>query len=296
VARYRGGVSATDLPGGNQTIPLVHDGRDRPYLLHVPLQSVPAGGWPLVLELHGRGIDPIRFDRMTGFIAMADEAGFVVVAPSAVGEIWNDGRDQHAAEHGAPDDVRYLDAVLDDTLARLPIDERRVYAVGMSNGASMAGRFAGERSERIAALAQVAGTAPNVISDSRRRTRPVAVLQIHGSADPYWLYEGGDGGGLRKRVLLGAHKPTVGVDDWARFWVQANGASGNPDTVVVSEDTTARIWHGAGPSSDVVFYRIDGGGHTWPGGPPLPRLLFGRTSTSFNATRVIWDFFASHAR
>lgn len=289
-------MSATELPAGSHTISLVHDGRERPYLLHVPPQPAPAGGWPLVLELHGRGIDAIRFDRMTGFTALSDEAGFVVVAPSAVDEIWNDGRDQLAAEHRAPDDVLYLDAVLYDAIGRLPIDERRVYAVGMSNGASMAGRLACERSERIAAFAQVAATVPNVISDSCRPSRPVAVLQIHGSADPYWRYEGGDGGGLRKRVLLRAHWPTVGVDDWARFWLQANGASENPEMLIVSEDTRARIWHGPEPSSDVIFYRIDGGGHTWPGATPLPRFLFGRTSTTFNATSVVWDFFASHGR
>ena len=49
--------------------------------------------------------------------------------------------------------------------------------------------------------------------------------------------------------------------------------------------------------SDVVFYRIEGGGHTWPGSQPvLPRFLFGRTSQAFDATRVIWTFLAAHVR
>jgi poly(3-hydroxybutyrate) depolymerase len=61
-------------------------------------------------------------------------------------------------------------------------------------------------------------------------------------------------------------------------------------------DTTIRTWHGPSPASDVSFYRIDGGGHTWPGSHlTLPAFLFGRTSRTFDATRLIWEFFATHA-
>jgi polyhydroxybutyrate depolymerase len=274
-----------------------HEGRDRPLQLHVP-PTAPAEGWPLVLELHGRGIDAARFDQMTGFIPLADEAGFVLVAPTAVDEMWNDGRDPEAAEHGAPDDVRYLAAVLDGVAARLPIDRGRVYVVGMSNGASMAGRLVCELTERFAAVAQVAGTAEVDIAAGCRPDRPVPILQIHGTDDPYWPYDGGVGERLRSRVVLrqGRHA-VVGVDAWARFWIVANGASGDPVAGTIAADTSARSWHGPTPASDVVFYRIESGGHTWPGGNLfLPRFLFGRTTQTFSATRAIWAFFSAHAR
>jgi poly(3-hydroxybutyrate) depolymerase len=73
----------------SRTVPLSHGGRERPYILHVP-ETAPAGRPPLLLELHGRGIDPIMFDRMTGFRALADIAGFVVAMPSPIDEIWSD--------------------------------------------------------------------------------------------------------------------------------------------------------------------------------------------------------------
>jgi len=103
---------------------------------------------PLVVELHGRGIDAETFDRMTGFGALAHEEGFALALPNAVGEIWNDGRDE-APEGRRRDDVGYLTAVIDDAIARVPADPGRVYVVGMSNGAAMAGRLACELAGRI---------------------------------------------------------------------------------------------------------------------------------------------------
>lgn len=162
-------------------------GRDRPYYLRVPAVLVEPA--PVVVELHGRGIDPRRFDALTGFSALADEVGFVLALPAAVGEIWNDGRDPLRVE--CPDDVAYLGAVIDDVCSRGRVDGGRVYLVGMSNGAAMAGRFALECADRIAGIGQVAGTAAASVAASTRPSRPVAVIQIHGSGDEVAPYPGG---------------------------------------------------------------------------------------------------------
>jgi polyhydroxybutyrate depolymerase len=285
-------------PAGRDTIELTYDGTDRPYLLQVPPSSAGARGLaPLVMELHGRGIDALAFDRMTGFGALADEAGFALALPSAVGEIWNDGRD--AAPAGQrPDDVGYLAAVIDDAAVRTPIDTRRIYVVGMSNGAVMAGRLACELAERIAGIAQVAGTAGAGVAANCHPVRPVPILSIHGTADDVAPYEGGRRHSLRSRVLIRrAAGNSVGLDDWARFWVATNGALEAPDVGSLLPDVTIRTWRGASPASDVVFYRVEGGGHTWPGSRfTLPAFLFGRTTRTFDATRVSWEFLASHAR
>jgi poly(3-hydroxybutyrate) depolymerase len=44
-----------------------------------------------------------------------------------------------------------------------------------------------------------------------------------------------------------------------------------------------------------AFYTLADGGHSWPGGEPVPKV-FGPTSTSLNATNKIWKFFISHER
>ena len=252
---------------------------------------------PLLVELHGRGIDPVMFDRWTGFTALADEAGFVLAMPSAIGETWNDGRYPERMRDD-PDDVGYLLAVIDDACARLPIDRQRVYVVGMSNGATMAGRLACEHPERVAAFAQVAGTAAVEVAARCRPAIPVPILEVHGTGDDAAPYAGGRRRGLRMRLLIRqAAGPCLGVDEWARVWVGTNHAQDGPVVTTLAPDTTVRRWRGDSPASDVVFYRIDGGGHTWPGNPqPLPRFLFGRTSDTFAATKVIWEFLSAHAR
>ena len=295
--RVRGDApSSTSLPAGSHTVSLRHDGHERPYLLHVP-PAAPAERAPLLLELHGRGIDAVSFDRWTGFRHLADEAGFVVALPSAVGEIWNDGRYPELVRDG-PDDVAYLVALIEDACARLPIDVGRIYVVGMSNGATMAARLVCEHAGRIAAFAQVAGTAAVGVAATSRSACPVPLLQVHGTGDDFAPYGGGRRHGLRARLVLRhAAGPSIGVDDWARLWVAANEAHEGPRIETLPPDTTVRRWRGTSSASDVVFYRVDGGGHTWPGNrQPLPRLLFGRKSRAFDATKVIWDFLAAHRR
>jgi polyhydroxybutyrate depolymerase len=274
--------------------PLRHDGRDRPYRVHAPAgRTDPA---PLLVELHGRGVDAVRFDRLTGFGALAEEAGFVLALPSAVEEIWNDGRDPQRAD--GPDDVSYLRAVIDDVRRRYPIDSRRVYLVGMSNGAAMAGRFACAHPERLAAFAQVAGTAAASIVAAATPGQTLPILEIHGSADEVAPYTGGIRRRLRARLLIRRpFGPSVGVDQWAKFWVDTNSAAPQPELTRLPPDTTIRTWRDAQGVPVVVFYRVSGGGHTWPRSRiPLPRLLFGRTTTTFDATRTIWQFLAGHSR
>ena len=281
------------LAAGRHTIPLPHDGTERPYLIQIPERS--PDRVPLVLQLHGRGIEAQRFDQLTGFGALADQAGFALAMPNAIGEIWNDGRDA-APEGMRPNDVGYLTAVIEDALVRAAIDANRIYVVGMSNGAAMTARLACESTARIAAIAQVAGTAGVSVAAAWRPARAIPILNIHGSADNIAPYPGGVRRGLMGRVIIRrAAAASIGVDAWARFWATANGAAEGPAETTLPPDTTIRTWRGPTPASDVVFYRIEGGGHTWPGGRiTLPAFIFGRASRTFDAASVIWEFFSAH--
>jgi polyhydroxybutyrate depolymerase len=153
---------------------------------------------PLVVQLHGRGIDALRFDWWTGLSGLADAADFVLAMPQAVGEMWNDGRYAARAEI---DDVGFLAAMIEDAGARTPIDRGRVYLVGMSNGSTMAGRFACERPEMIAGIGQVAGTAGEAVARTRPAV-PVPVVSFHGSADRTAPYAGGQARGLGRILVM----------------------------------------------------------------------------------------------
>jgi polyhydroxybutyrate depolymerase len=168
----------------------------------------------------------------------------------------------------------------------------------MSNGAAMAGGFALERAERIAGIGQVAGTAAASIATQRRPDRSLGLIQIHGSSDEIAPYAGGTRRALCARLLvrrsLGA---SVGVDEWAWLWFQALGGTETPESEMPVSNTTRRTWRDADGKPTVVFYRVEGAGHTWPNSTiKLPRLLFGRTTTTFDATRTIWAFLETRGK
>ncbi len=294
-------AASSATPGVLTPLTVANGGQNRNALLYLPAgHRRPETGWPLVLQLHGRGIDPTRFDRMTGFTRQAEAEGFAVLMPVAIDEAWNDGL--FADEPPGADDLAFIAGLVGDAARDAAFDPTRVYAVGMSNGAGMVARLVCERQLPFAAVAQVAGTAA-VEMLRACRPAPLPLVQVHGTADPYWPYEGGGATGLRHRLLGGRPRRIVAsVDEWARFLAESNDAFG-PAAEQVSAHVGVRRWFGqadrAGKASrsDLSFYRVEGGGHTWPGARlQLPALIFGRTERDFDATAAIWRFFAAHTR
>jgi polyhydroxybutyrate depolymerase len=278
-------------PSGTTTYSFAHDGQTRVYNLHVPPSLDRAVAVPLVVELHGGGGSGDNIDGLTGFYALADRTGFVVAAPSGLGKSWNDGRLETSASSGGADDVGFLSEMIDRIAGQVAIDRGRVYVAGISNGAIMAGRLACELPDRFAAVAQVAGTASVQIAARCNPGRPIPILEIHGTADPLVPYSGGTVAAQFK----GGRGQVVGVDQWASYWVANNADIPEAQVSSLGSDTTVRAWRGNSPQSDVIFYRVDGAGHTWPGGKQyLPKLLIGTTTRSFDATTTIWQFFAGH--
>lgn len=297
------------FPGGgdrNTSHDLVHDGQERRFHLHVPPDFDPGRDrpWPLVLALHGGGGRGVGFDRNTSdgtFLAQADRLGFVVALPEGVDKGWNDGRtDAAVASRTRHDDVGFLQVLIDTLIASHGVDPGRVYATGISNGGIMSFRLACELSERVAAIAAVTASMPLHLS-ACAPSRPVSVLVINGSEDPLVPYEGGAirlrffGSGARSRGEV------ISTDASIAFWVERNGCSaaarvtaledGDPDdgTRVVVER-----YQGCAGGSEVALYRVEGGGHTWPGGRQyLPERLVGRVSRDVDASRIILEFFAA---
>jgi polyhydroxybutyrate depolymerase len=126
--------------------------------------------------------------------------------------------------------------------------------------------------------------------------RPVAVLMMNGTEDPLMPYGGGGVAGDRGRII-----PT---DDAVAFWLKADGIAGKPESLSLPDADPGdgcrvhlSVWSGGKEGTVVALYRIDGGGHTWPGGSQyLPKAIIGGTCRDFDATKVIWDFFKAHPR
>ncbi|MEO0085035.1 MAG: PHB depolymerase family esterase [candidate division WOR-3 bacterium] len=289
-------ANGADMTSGDQLCSLEFGGRKRTYLLHLPDMTADYAR-PLVFVLHGGGGSGRAVARLTGFSRLADSVGFIAAYPDAVERHWNDGRGvkRFLAQREEVDDVGFISALIDTLVRQFGLDPTRVYAAGMSNGAMMCHRLGLELSDRVAAVAPVAGNLPVKLAE-RRPTRPVSVLAINGTDDPLVPFEGGGVGRIVKRGKVLSTAKTVG------FWVERNGCASVPDTSWVDDADpqdgirVARAVHSGGrDGSEVVLYTVFGGGHTWPQGAARPGH-YGRTARDFSATEEIWRFFERHRR
>lgn len=289
MAERRATPPPATLSPGDTTRALTHDGRERSYLVHVPPGYDPAQPTPVVLVFHGGGGHAENVRMMTGFDAIADAEGFIVVYPNGTGRLpdrlltWNGGRCCAYALEQNVDDVGFVRALLADLETLANVDARRIYATGMSNGAIMSYRLACELADVIAAIGPVAAT-QNL--DACAPSRPVPVLHIHGDADRHAPYNGGVGA----ESLVGI--PFAPVETTIAFWVQYNGCKATPQ-ITQSGSIRHTVYSGCQHNAAVELYTVVGGGHAWPGGEPGWRGGDAPTS-ELNASQVLWDFFAAH--
>jgi polyhydroxybutyrate depolymerase len=260
------------------------DGRQRTYLLHVP-PGLPADRpAPLVLVFHGGGGQAAGTETtMTHFSELADKEGFLVAYPQGVGNNWNDGRDNPSSTAATEnvDDLAFVLALLDAIGKDHPVDGKRVYATGISNGGIFSHYLAANHPEKIAAIAPVAGGLADPFHKQFHPKEPVSVLILEGTDDPLVPYDGG-------RLRAGDRGKVRPTDETVKLWVEADGCAAGPmeedlpDRDANDGCTVKRVTYAGGKGgAEVVLYRIKGGGHTWPGGPQyLPSASSAATSTA----------------
>jgi len=293
-----GEVSASH---GTYEVSFEHDGRERTYLVHVPAAAAAGAPLPLLLALHGGGGRARHMEDLTHLTQIADREGFLLAFPQAVDKNWNDGRTgiDTRAEKENIDDVGFLRRVVEDIGERLPVDRRRVYAAGISNGSMMSNRLACEAADVVAAVALVVGTAPLGFEETCRPGRAVAVAAFLSTDDPLVPYEGGEIVAILPFIKRGK---VASADDLRRFWAANNGCGQGAaeetlrEKTVADNSTVVRMTHtGCRAGAEVIFYRLDGAGHTWPGGKQyLSPWLVGTTNRDIDASEVLWQFFAAH--
>ena len=241
-------------------------GGDRPVTVQVPSNLDPATPAPLLIYLHGFGASGEELEAWLPLGAAAVSRGMVVAMPDGSGDaagnrFWNATDaccDQFAA---GTDDSAYLAGVIDEIQARLDIDPRRIYVAGHSNGAFMSYRMACDHADRVAAIVSIAGA---TWADPARcqPSEPVAILQIHGTADEQVRYEGGAltarGAGAKPVAYPGARRSIA-------LWNGYDGCADQGQTSETRLDLEAAVRGPDGPAETTVETFDQGcrpGGHT----------------------------------
>jgi polyhydroxybutyrate depolymerase len=280
---------------GDATRHLTVGGMDRSYRVHQPAGRSGAAGLPVVLVLHGRLGTADGMARLTHFDTVADRAGFLAVYPQGYRRSWHDARGTTPAAAAGVDDVAFLSAVIDDLVARDHADPARVYATGISNGGMLTQQLGCRLAGRLAGIAPVAGPMSTTLLPACHPARPLPVLEIHGTADPLVPYAGGPLGADADRGDV------LSVPETVDTWRALDGCAAPPTVAPLprpaGDGTTTTVSAGehCRAGGAVVLYTVTGGGHTWPGGEQyLPAAVVGPTSRQFDASQVIWDFFAAH--
>src|ERR1019366_354154 len=231
----------------------------RDFLVHLPPGFSNSQHLPLVFNLHGTPSDAGQEEFYSRMSITADTNNFIVVYPDGLGNQWNVGFNSPYAS--GVDDVGFISKII-DTMAQLyNIDLTRVYSCGMSDGGFMSHRLACELENRIVAIAAVSGLPTDSTAFHCTHTRNIPVMQIHGTADPLVPYAGFQSGDT------GFYSVEQTID----FWLNKDQCSFVSDTTFLPDintydsSTVQKIHYGScGSSTEVLFYKIIGGGHSWP--------------------------------
>lgn len=268
-----------------------HNGTRRTYILHKP-NSPSDVKLPLVIALHGGKSSGRRLVETSRLNEISDQENFLVVYPDAKYGNWSDGRS--VISHGT-NDVDFINTLITSLASNHSVDTSRVYVIGISNGSFMAQRLACELPHKISAISVIAGALPIELESVCQPDRPMPVIMFSGTKDNTVPWSGGT-------MSRGEGGKVLSPFDTAKWWASNNKCSHRDKIPVTSNkniqpDKTSieqYTFSGCDDLSTVVFYKIIGGGHTWPGGGKQPRWLLGPTSTKINASMLSWKFFSQY--
>ena len=257
----------------------------RSYLLYVPDSYDPQTPAPLVISIHGYAEWPAHQAHTSRWNELAEKEGFLVVYPSGTDFPKRWRTTGLPSTSGTSEmDVLFISDLINQLEANYNIDPDRIYANGLSNGGGMSYLLACQMSERIAAVGGVAGAYTYPVKQCSP-SRPVPFIAFHGDADPVVPYFGGPSRSF--------DIPFPSVPDWMEAWAERNQCT-QKTSIPQEEEVFGVHYEDCSQNAEVIFYTIQGGGHTWPGGNPLPAWLVGTTSQTVSATELMWDFFEEH--
>lgn len=281
-------LAATPKPKytpGDIALTLTHDGLQRTFVLHIPPAVDDAKKTALILAFHGISLNAKEMNRISHFSDQADQSGFLVAYPEGTGSAksWNAGHCCGTAARDKVDDVGFVRELIAELVKSYPIDPKRIYATGFSNGAIFTYALACQLSDIIAAFAPVSATPAAEDLKACAPSRPVPILHFHGTADDPNPYNGG-------KTPAGVEFLSVAAT--MHYWADFNGCPDKPESAKSGNIQHSKL-SPCKSSSELELYTIIGGKHAWPGGEAVNEKM-GEPTKEISATPLIWEFFKSH--
>lgn len=273
-----------------------HQNKQRRYILHLPKIYDGIKEVPLVIFLHGAGGNSENAQSFTNFNQVSNDNGFLVAYPQGLfernpnGFVWAAARGLPADSLGI-DDVGFIDTLVTILKGQYKINAKKVFICGFSNGGFLVQRIAFEKNQQFAAFGSLGATMNQNKYGSKDPGRAIPMMFVLGSSDPLVPYNGGIAG-------VNTTLPIVGIEKAVSFWVTNNNCqtaipSADLPNKSTNDNSTVTVYEYTNGScnSKVKFYKINGGGHTWPGVKLIRQTPRGETNLDISAGQELWDFF-----
>ena len=166
-------------------------GGERPVTVNLP--ETLASPAPLLILLHSASTSGAHQENYMKLGPVAKKNGIIYIAPDGMTNpegkrFWNAAKSCCNRYKEEVDDVAYINSLIDEISKKTPVDPKRIYLIGHSNGAFMSFTFAC-KTNKVAAIVAIAGAMDQ--SPDCTPSTPVSLLNIHGTADKTIKVTGG---------------------------------------------------------------------------------------------------------
>jgi len=253
----------------------------RTFIVHLPTGYSTNNQYPIVLNLHGLLSNATQQQSITQFDNIADSKGFILVYPNGK-PIGNSNLNKWETINNS--DVDFLTNLVDSIRSNYSTNNC-LFVTGFSQGGFMTCKFANNTPHVVNAIAVGSGNMTNLLKNQSASAPQIPIMHFHGTEDSTVPYMGSP--------------PTISpVDSTIQWWVQHNNCNPSPSFTAVpnsnltDSSTVEKYYYSGGVNgSEVTFYKVSNGGHTWSGSnSPSP---LGFTNKDINQSTIIGDFYDS---
>lgn len=305
--------------GQTETVTVTAGDLTRTALVYTPNNYSASRPSPILYAFHPGTATASRMASITGFNALADRYGLVVVYPQGLGIIeswnacWPRTNEEGCcgfAQTNRINDVGFWDVLksaVENRSTGWHIHPRRRYLVGYSNGGMLAYTLAIARTDQVAALGIVASSIVFNWPDPNAQAVPVdfpkPLVFFHGGNDTHCPAIGGEGpDSLQAMDYLALDADLPGALEVAERgsltgWFKAANKVTRQETVTYNADAVKWSWGREDHPGRMVGYYMAAGGHTWPGSSDVTQTggSFGTLVTSVPASRLMLEFLLGYS-